>query len=164
MRDPEQLVLIFGSNMEDRAGNIRQAISLASAAGEEVQRSSLYESDPWGFSADVPFYNQVVVYRTALAPTAVLQLCARVEQQMGRQRDPSTRYASRVIDVDILFHGSRVANLPDLIIPHPRLAARRFVLAPLAELLPSFIHPTLNKSISALLQECPDAGQVRLVP
>ncbi|MDR2413454.1 MAG: 2-amino-4-hydroxy-6-hydroxymethyldihydropteridine diphosphokinase [Odoribacteraceae bacterium] len=163
-RTPELALsaLIFGSNRGDREGNINRAIALVNAIGREERRSALYESDPWGFDDHIPFYNQVVLYRTALAPRDVLKTCMETEQRLGRQRDASARYAPRPIDVDILFHGALVIDHPDLVIPHPRLPDRRFVLVPLGEILPDFIHPTLGKPISTLLEECADHGNVRL--
>jgi 2-amino-4-hydroxy-6-hydroxymethyldihydropteridine diphosphokinase len=176
--------LIFGSNQGDRAALIDRAIARAAIIGAEERRSSLYESDPWGFTADTPFYNRVVSYRTPLSPTAVLQHCLEIERQMGRTRDASRhdtsrcdtshhdtsrhdashdtsrRYTSRSIDIDILFHDDQVIQLPDLVIPHPRIAERRFVLLPLAEIFPALVHPVLHETISMLLERCTDGGKV----
>jgi 2-amino-4-hydroxy-6-hydroxymethyldihydropteridine diphosphokinase len=154
------VILIFGSNRGDRAANIDRAIFFMQAIGTEEKRSALYESDPWGFTADTSFYNRVVVYRTSLAPAAVLRHCLATEQRLGRVRVATDRYTSRPIDIDILFYDSLVLHLPDLVIPHPRIAQRRFVLLPLAEILPSLLHPTHHKTIFALLKECPDTGNV----
>ncbi|MDR0766443.1 MAG: 2-amino-4-hydroxy-6-hydroxymethyldihydropteridine diphosphokinase [Odoribacteraceae bacterium] len=159
--DPAHVVLILGSNQGDRAGNIDRAIALLDTIGTEERRSALYESDPWGFTADTSFYNRVVIYRVTRDPLDVLRHCMEVERRLGRLRDTATRYASRPIDVDILFHGARVMNHPDLTLPHPRIPSRRFVLVPLVELIPSFIHPVLSRPLSALLEECTDAGMVR---
>jgi 2-amino-4-hydroxy-6-hydroxymethyldihydropteridine diphosphokinase len=158
-----RVILIFGSNQGDRAALIDRAIARVAIIGAEERRSSLYESDPWGFTADTPFYNRVVSYRTPLSPSAVLQHCLEIEQQMGRTRDASRRYASRSIDIDILFHDDRAIQLPDLVIPHPRIAQRRFVLLPLNEIFPSLVHPLLHETISTLLARCPDGGNVTAV-
>jgi 2-amino-4-hydroxy-6-hydroxymethyldihydropteridine diphosphokinase len=159
--DPtSRIILIFGSNQGNRAANLHRAAALATTIGNEERRSSLYESDPWGFHADTPFYNRVISYRTTLSPTDILDRCQEIEQQMGRQRHPTTRYTSRPIDVDILLHDNLVIDTPRLTIPHPRLAQRRFVLLPLAEIFPKLLHPTLRATIAHLLETCTDTGRV----
>jgi 2-amino-4-hydroxy-6-hydroxymethyldihydropteridine diphosphokinase len=161
---PVRVILLFGSNQGDRAAAIDRAISFVASIGDEECRSTRYESAPWGFHADTPFYNQVIAYRTTLSPTALLHHCLETERRLGRARSPLHRYTSRPIDIDILFYGDRVITLPDLEIPHPRLALRRFVLLPLHEIFPDLRHPVTGQTITTLLQTCTDTGSVTALP
>lgn len=152
-----QATIILGSNSGNKREILPEAISRLSSMGKIVGRSSLYETEPWGFSCEENFLNQVVVVETELSPRDFLEQCLSIEKQLGRVRHSGgPRYTSRPIDIDILFYDSLSINSPELTVPHPRLAERRFVLVPLAEIMPDFIHPLLHKSISALLSACPD--------
>ena len=154
-----EVTLIFGSNQGDRCALIERAMVLMEVLGEVKCASSLYETEPWGFQAVRLFYNRVVTYFTDFAPEEVLRWCLKTEQRLGRER-AGVRYASRTMDIDILFYDSLVLSLPDLIIPHPRIALRNFVLIPLNEIMPDFIHPVSGKKIAELLVESPDDSTV----
>ncbi|MDR3188597.1 MAG: 2-amino-4-hydroxy-6-hydroxymethyldihydropteridine diphosphokinase [Prevotellaceae bacterium] len=153
--------LLLGSNMGNRMQLLERACSLLQQAGVWVERqSSVYETAPWGFEAEQNFLNMALQVRTPLAPLRLLQAAQQVERQLGRTRALGAGYASRTIDVDILLYGGEVVAEPLLAIPHPRLHERRFALAPLAEIAPEFVHPTLQKTVAQLLRECSDAGSV----
>lgn len=157
-----KVVIILGSNLGDRKKTIEEATNiLVEKTGKLVAVSAFYETEPWGFESLDLFLNQVVVADTRLSPEQILQHCLETETQLGRTRSGSARYASRPIDIDILFCDSLVIDIPGLTIPHPRLQERNFVLAPLNELMPDFIHPVLYQKISALFNASPDTLKVR---
>ena len=154
--------LILGSNLGNRLQNIETACtSLQNTAGTITGRSSVYESEPWGFESDANFINQVIHMKTYLSPELLLAKVSETEKKAGRIRTRNSGYESRVIDIDILFYDDRVIRSTDLIIPHPRLHLRNFVLEPLMELIPDFIHPGLNKTIRELKNMCEDIAWVR---
>ncbi len=157
-------VTIFGSNSGDRQALITQAIRKLSETGRIISGSSFYETEPWGFECQENFLNQITVFETALSPEAFLQTCLDTEKQLGRIRTTDgPRYSSRPIDIDLLFCDSRILNTPALTLPHPRMCERNFVLVPLAEIMPDFVHPVLGKSIATLLEESPDRLQVKKI-
>ena len=123
--------------------------------------SSFYETAPWGFECDENFLNQVVVFQTRLSAFDFLQRCLETEKRLGRIRlAGGPRYSSRPIDIDLLFYDSVILNTPDLILPHPRMQERNFVLTPLAEILPDFVHPVFQKTIATLLQVSSDSSDL----
>lgn len=150
-----EVTLIFGGNQGDRKALIDEAIQKMASIGKIKQRSSLYETAPWGFESPDAFYNQVVIYNTPFTPEEVLQKCQEIEKCLGRKRS-GTQFCSRTMDIDILFYDSQIIHTPTLTIPHPRLTQRNFVLAPLNEIMPDFKHPGIGKKISELLKESPD--------
>jgi len=142
--------------------NIRQALDyIEERIGKIKQRSSVYESEPWGFETEHRFLNAVVVVETALSPEAVLREAHAIEDIMGRTRN-GNGYTSRTMDIDILFFNDDVINTPTLTVPHPRLHERRFVLLPLAEIMPDKVHPVLGKSIKDLLTTPLDAPSLSI--
>lgn len=158
------VTVIFGSNSGDKKSTIENAIALvASRTGKINTSSSLYETAPWGFESEECFLNQVVVYESLLSPIQFLNACLTIEQELGRTREAGVRYTSRSIDIDLLFCDDLSLHTPDLILPHPRIPERRFVLEPLNEIMPEFIHPGTQKSISRMLQECPDQLPVKIL-
>lgn len=147
--------LLLGSNLGDRAAHLRKArAQLAATAGEIVAVSAIYETAAWGREDQPAYLNQALALRTMLSPTELLASCQAAEQAAGRER--LEHWGSRTLDVDILFYGDDVIDSPSLLVPHPRLAERRFVLVPLAEIAGSLVHPQLRKSIAELLRTCPD--------
>ena len=161
----EEVVFSLGTNMGDRAANLTRAMQLLESSGlEKVAVSQVYETEPWGFMAEKAFYNMVAVYRTLLEPAGLMTVIAGIETSMGRVRSFSAAgYESRVIDIDILFYGDREINEGGLVIPHPRMAERRFVLQPLAELMPGRMHLVEGKSIQTMLSDCSDKLQVKVI-
>jgi 2-amino-4-hydroxy-6-hydroxymethyldihydropteridine diphosphokinase len=121
-----------------------------------TQKSSIYETAPWGFEASQPFLNQVLVIETNLSPIEFLKFCQQVEKHLGRQRG-SKQYISRIIDIDILLWKDEIIELPNLKVPHPMMAQRKFVLQPLNEVRPDLVHPIYKISISKMLEQCEDS-------
>ena len=152
--------LSLGSNLGDRAENIAHAAEALAANGVHVvRRSSLYATEP----VDVPtqgwFLNCVVEAETDLMPRQLLHAIQQIEGEMGRRR--LVPRGPRIIDIDILLYGSSVIRTAELEVPHPRMAARQFVLVPLEELVPALHHPVLNKTIAELLADTADVSKVR---
>ncbi len=159
-----QAVTIFGSNSGNKRELLKKAIRQLSSAGHIIASSSLYETAPWGFEAKENFLNRVVIFETDLPPLAFLKSCLETEKQLGRTRLPNgPRYASRPIDIDLLFYDSLILDTPELILPHPRMAERNFVLVPLSEIIPDFLHPQLHKTIRQLSAECSDTLPVKKI-
>ena len=156
------IYLHLGGNIGNRLLYISKAFVLITKyIGKIIDRSSLYESEPWGFNSDSEFINICIAVKSKLSAREVLLKIRRIEDELGRKREKN-KYSSRSIDIDIVFFNSEIINEKDLIIPHPKIQARKFVLVPLYEILPDFIHPTIEKSIEVLLRECKDRKKVLL--
>jgi len=140
----------LGSNMGSRQDNIDKALDYLSQRLRLGKVSSVYDTEPLGNVEQPRFLNLVCQVYTMLAPTALLALAKGIERKMGRLPGPSS--APRPIDIDILFCGDRVIETPELVIPHPRLTERAFVLIPLAEIAPELVHPASGKTIKELLK------------
>jgi 2-amino-4-hydroxy-6-hydroxymethyldihydropteridine diphosphokinase len=154
------VVLGLGSNLGDREAAIAGALSRLAARGFHASRlSSLYLTEPVGGPPQGWFLNAVVAGETRQLPDELLASCLAVEQELGRVRGVPN--GPRTIDVDILFFGTLRRAGPAPVIPHPRLHERRFVLEPLAEILPDLVHPVLERSVSELLARCADSSAVR---
>ena len=154
------IYLGLGSNLGDRAANLENAITALATAGiETAKRSSLYATEPLGFGPQNWFLNCVIEASTELMPRQLLHATQQVERAMGRRR--MVRNGPRIVDIDILFYGASVVSMPDLEIPHPRIAERRFVLVPLREIAPGLWHPTLRSTIAELLAATSDRSEVR---
>jgi 2-amino-4-hydroxy-6-hydroxymethyldihydropteridine diphosphokinase len=150
------LILILGSNLGDRKAYLCKATKrLEKDIGKILQHSCLYESMPWGFQTRYNFLNRVLILETDLSPEDILEKIHLIEDDLGRTRD-NGGYSSRTIDIDILFIDKLVINKENLVVPHPLIEKRRFVLEPLSELIPDFTHPVLNKDIVHILDECED--------
>jgi 2-amino-4-hydroxy-6-hydroxymethyldihydropteridine diphosphokinase len=159
----EKVFVLQGSNEGDRKEILDLSlIELTKRVGGVLSVSSVYESEPWGFEAKQWFLNRIVVLESALDPLNILEILLTIESEFGRKRIADGRYHTRTLDLDILLINQQILSLPTLTIPHPQLQNRRFTLWPLAELVPDFNHPVLNKSISELLIECPDKSEVHL--
>jgi len=157
----ETLVLLLGSNMGNKAQNINDAIQLIEKnIGKIDQKSSVYETEPWGNSDQDSFYNQAVLLHSSIAPNELLQKCQAIELQLGRDRTKEQKWLSRTIDIDILIYGNQIIKTPNLKVPHPELPNRNFALIPLMELLPEFEHPELKKPIDELYFESLDELEV----
>jgi 2-amino-4-hydroxy-6-hydroxymethyldihydropteridine diphosphokinase len=160
--DEVRIFLSLGSNLGDRAANIDRAIHALPAAGVHVLRRSLmYETEPVDLLEQPWFLNCVVEGETSLTPQQLLKALQVVAGQIGPPK--TIARGPRVIDLDILLYGERVIATPDLEIPHPRMAERLFVLVPLVELAPDFLHPTLQVSIRELLAVTADHSEIRVV-
>jgi 2-amino-4-hydroxy-6-hydroxymethyldihydropteridine diphosphokinase len=151
----KRVFLLMGSNLGDRQANLKAASDLlAATAGQIKSASAVYRTAAWGITDQPEFYNQAVEIATALSPDELLQKCLGIEHDLGRKR--LEKWGERLIDIDILFFGDLVVQEEHLHIPHPQIPFRRFTLVPLSEIAAELWHPQLNKTISQLLEECPD--------
>jgi len=158
----KRVFLGIGSNLGNREENILEAIrKIRELTGPVINSSSIYETEPWGFRSGDTFLNMVIEVETKQKPSGLLGSLLMIESLLGRVREEK-KYISRVIDIDILLYNNKVLESKALSIPHPRMHERKFVLVPLCEIAPDFVHPVLNKSISKLLKECPDKSRIRL--
>ena len=154
------IYLLLGSNLGIREEIISSALeSIEKTCGPILNKSHLYESASWGLDKQPDFLNQVVEIETNLDPLTLLEQLLDIEKSFGRKRN--VKWGSRSIDIDILYYGDQISMSPRLTVPHPQIAYRRFTLVPLAEILPHFIHPLLNKTHRQLLEECEDQLWVR---
>lgn len=151
--------LSLGSNLGDRAANLRLAIDKLADFGKVEAVSSFYETEPVETAPQPWFLNCVVKFDTEKMPRQLLSSILNLEQGMGRQRKPGK--GPRTIDIDVLVFGSSIIELPSLIVPHPRLHLRRFVLEPLAEIAPDLRHPVFKRTIRELRDSLPAGQMVR---
>lgn len=146
----------LGTNLGDRNQNLRSAQMALPPQVQVLRASRIYETPPWGFIAQPAFLNQVLEVQTNLTPLALLEHLKGIEVSLGRT--PTFHYGPRQIDIDILFYADQVIEFPNLIIPHPRLFERAFMLVPLAELAPDWVHPVLNQTIRQMLAQIDPSG------
>ncbi len=153
-----RVLISLGTNLGNRIGNLqRAALHISEQIGDIQQVGGLYETEPWGFNSDNWFMNTAIELKTKLSPDELLQKCMSIERNLGRKRDlTKTAYSSRLIDIDILFFDNEIIDLPELTIPHRHLHKRKFVLKPLNDIAPNFIHPILKQTIKILLENCTD--------
>jgi 2-amino-4-hydroxy-6-hydroxymethyldihydropteridine diphosphokinase len=152
--------LSLGSNVGDRANNLRDAIAALRKNGIDVMRiSSMYETEPVDYLDQPWFLNMAVAGGTQLASSALLQCLREIETQMGGKK--LIAKGPRLIDMDILLYGNEVIDTPELQIPHPRMHLRRFVLEPLAEIAPDVRHPVFRLTVAEMLARTPDKSATR---
>jgi dihydroneopterin aldolase/2-amino-4-hydroxy-6-hydroxymethyldihydropteridine diphosphokinase len=157
----EKVFIALGGNV----GNVRENFGIAiekisSLIGTVINQSSLYRTEPWGNKRQDDFLNKVVEVETKQSPADVLKNILSIEKMMGRNRNKDDQFAPRSIDIDILFYGTKIINENHLIVPHPRLHLRNFVLTPLMEIAPNFVHPLLKESIINLSKQSNDSSRV----
>jgi 2-amino-4-hydroxy-6-hydroxymethyldihydropteridine diphosphokinase len=151
--------LLIGGNIGDRLGFMAAAKEKMKQKGIVlIRQSAIYETAAWGITDQPSFLNQVLEITTSLSPEELLSELLSIEQELGRIR--AEKNGARTIDIDILYFESQLIHTPGLSIPHDRIPIRRFVLIPLAELIPDFIDPKTNKSIVEMLHDCPDSLEV----
>lgn len=154
--------LLLGANLGDRFLQMSKAFDeISLQVGAVTNRSSLYQTAAWGVEEEPPYLNQVVELQTTLSPQELLKTINGIEDKLGRTR--KLKWESRVIDIDILFYDDEIINDPNLIVPHPYLHKRKFVLVPLAEITSGLVHPVLNKNVQQLLSELDDPLEVKKV-
>ena len=156
----EQVFLALGTNIGDREANLCKARKALAPKVTIIKESPIYITPPWGFEDQPEFLNQVLEVRTKMRPGRLLAYLKRIEKKMGRLK--TFRNGPRLIDLDILFYGQRVIERSKLRIPHPRLHERAFVLVPLEDIAPDFIHPVLNMTVETMLSKINTEG-VRLL-
>lgn len=155
----QEAYLGLGSNLGDKKLNLEKACDLISTEiGQIIGFSSFYQTEPWGVTGQDEYLNRVVRIFTDLEPSYLLAQLHKVEDLLGRVRDE--KWGPRIIDIDLLYYGKYVIDRDDLIIPHPELTERNFVLAPLAEIAPEYIHPVFKLTNKELLDFCTDTCKV----
>lgn len=153
--------LLLGSNIGNREFYFFEAVKLIlHDIGRIIKSSGLYETEPWGEKSKDLYLNKAMIVETEFEPDIILKKVLNIELSLGRKRT-EIKYLSRTIDIDILFIDQQIINTETLTIPHPQIAFRRFVLIPLAEICPDFIHPVFLKTISQLMNECKDKLEVK---
>jgi len=155
------IFLGIGTNTGDREQNLIDAVSNLSDNKEIclLKTSSIFETEPVGYEAQPWFLNIVLELSTKFEPISLLATVKRIEKKMGRKE--KFRWGPRNIDIDILSYEDRIMKSDKLIIPHARMHLRRFVLIPLAEIAPAFIHPEMKLTVQQMLIQCPDYGVIR---
>ena len=151
--------LILGGNRGNGVEIFSNAIELVtSKIGQKIAISARYGSESWGFTSE-PFTNQAIIIETTLSPNGVLEQTQQIERLLGRMRK-TAGYEARTMDIDLLYYGSMVLSSSNLMIPHPRIALRRFVLVPLAEIAPDKKDPVTGITVQEMLQRCTDPLKV----
>ena len=153
----ERIFLGLGGNV----GNVSMAFdnaieNIETKIGIVIKKSKRYKTEPWGIKNQENFLNMVLEIETELTPDEILSQIIEIEKKMGRNRDKKNQFGPRTIDIDILFYGEKNIRNNKLIIPHPRLHLRNFVLTPLKEIAPDFLHPVLRKRVETLFKELHD--------
>ena len=154
--------LMLGSNLGDRICLINEAIRLIEdKVGDVVGKSSYYETAPWGTDHPLPYVNVALSLNTQHSPQKVLKTILTIEKALGRTRNEDQN-APRSMDIDIIFYDDLVINQKNLTVPHPRMHLRRFVLVPLNEIEPEYVHSVLGLTVKELLDKCTDKLSVNI--
>ena len=161
--ESKRVVLLLGGNIGEVLTNFRKVKNELLKLGDLALLSRVYESEAWGMENAPPFLNQVLVLETKLEALELLRQILKIEEDLGRIRPSNADgYSSRSIDIDMLFYGGEIINEPDLIVPHPRLHQRKFVLEPLCEIMKDFVHPVLKRTMHELRQNLSDNLKVEV--
>jgi 2-amino-4-hydroxy-6-hydroxymethyldihydropteridine diphosphokinase len=152
-----QVYLLLGGNLGDRIQHISTALNrIQQTVGEIKLQSSVYETKAWGVEQQPDFLNLALVVNTELSPVDVLNRTQQIEKELGRSRTEEERWGARTMDIDIIFYDDQIMETERLQIPHPLMSQRKFVLLPLFEISPDFIHPVVKQSIKTLYLSCSD--------
>ena len=158
-----QVFLGIGGNVGNKRDNFDKVYTfIQNELGGITKRSSIYETPPWGFEANDNFWNQVLLIETKFSPVELLQRIAKIENSFGRER-VSGNYNSRQMDIDILYFDELVFKTENLTIPHAHIPQRLFVLVPLAEIAPDFVHPQLKTTSLQMIENCTDSLVIKKV-
>lgn len=153
--------LCLGGNIGNREFTLKLAVEkINHEIGKVISQSNYYETEAWGVENQDKYLNQCICVETLLPSNQVLKKSLEIELSLGRKRNHKETYEPRTIDVDMLFYNSDIIQTKELSIPHPRLHLRKFVLIPLNEIAPTFVHPVINKTIHTLLLGCIDDCEV----
>jgi len=158
MNKVESIYIALGTNIGNREANLQTAKSLLSRKARIIQESPVYVTPPWGYADQPDFLNQVIEVSSRLEPLPLLRYLKRIEKQMGREK--LILNGPRLIDLDILFYGSRVLDEDELQVPHPRMEGRAFVLAPLNEIAPDLVHPVVGITVTEMLAGVDTSGVI----
>ena len=144
----------LGTNLGDKVANLRAAVSqIEEKIGKVVSLSSFYETAPWGFASEHTFLNAAACVDTSLSPLEVLRYTQEIERRLGRtEKSEGGVYHDRIIDIDLLLYNKVVMHTPELVLPHPLMLERDFVMKPLVEIAPNVIHPVLGKKLSECIK------------
>jgi 2-amino-4-hydroxy-6-hydroxymethyldihydropteridine diphosphokinase len=160
MVQPNIVYLVTGANLGNPKLQLQKAAAqINKQVGAIVKTSAIYQTAAWGKTNQPNFLNQVIKVQTALTAQQVLETVLAIENKLGRVR--TTKYAARVIDIDVLFYNKEIVQTKTLTLPHPLLHQRNFVLVPLNQIAPMLKHPLLNKNVHQLLLQCPDLLHVK---
>lgn len=154
-----QVVLGLGGNRGDRLALLDKASKLLAQKMDLEKASSIYHTAAWGGNSHGAYLNQVLVLNTSMKAEECLNFIQQIENQLGRKRE--VKWGDRTMDIDILYFDNEIIDTERLKVPHPHIANRNFVLVPLAEVLPDFVHPQMGKSSMVLMEECEDSLKVK---
>lgn len=153
--------LLLGSNLGDRAVQLAKARQrIQQEIGNVALASSIYETEPWGFQEQDSFLNMALAVESTLTPANVLKICREIEQEAGLK--PNIEWGPRHLDIDILYHDQAIVNTDDLVLPHPRIQERNFVLVPLMEIAGDFTDPVTSLTVEEMYDQCCDLSEVFL--
>ena len=161
-----EVYLSIGGNLGDRLENLQKCKSkISMQMGNIMKESSIYESEAWGFDHPRNFYNQVISIQTDKNTEDILRIAQSIEKDLGRIRSEhkAQAYEGRTMDIDILLVDDQTIDTEKLVVPHPHMHKRNFVILPLSEIAPKLMHPTLNKAIATLEEQCQDKGNIQKI-